>query len=97
MAKPSKMVIHFAKTRPSKAFPPKQYPWTIHYKGQCIPIKKLRLIGYMESEWHPLKPNNPRAFFTCYGTMRVINGFAVVRSMKMPARLRREHLEVEDV
>lgn len=88
--KPRKMIVHFAKSRNSQAFPSKTHPWTIHIHGQCLPIKKLRMIGYMESEWHPDKPSNPRGYFTCYGVLRVINGFAVIKSLKMPKRFRQE-------
>jgi hypothetical protein len=89
LSKNHKIIIHFAKNRTnSTLFPPKDYPWTVHYRGQCLPIKKLRIIGYTETEWHPTKIQNPRAYFSCYGLVRVLKGCAVVKSVKMPNRLR---------
>lgn len=85
-----KIIVHFAKNRNnSKQFPPSEYPWTIHYKGSCLPIKKVRMIGYVDSEWHPLKATNPRGFFATFGRVRTINGYAVIKSVKMPKKLRK--------
>lgn len=60
-----KAIIHFNRQRAKDGF-----PWTVHYRGACLPAAHVKILVPMESEEKPHLKTNPRYFFTCKGFVR---------------------------
>ena len=61
--------MHFNKPGASKGT-----PWTVHYRGTCYLVSKIKCMVPMASEWKPDKKSNPRAFFTAQITNLKVEG-----------------------
>jgi hypothetical protein len=46
-------------------------PWTVHYRGQCIPASWVNIKCRSETIYKPDKRHSPRAFIRCFGTVKI--------------------------
>lgn len=74
MIKPTIVLVHFRKHGIKQ-----DRPWTIHYRGQCIPAETVTFKVPTATVFKPNKKTNPRAWIRAKGIVSVDeNGAAVV-------------------
>jgi hypothetical protein len=66
MPRPYVIYVHFNKQLAKEGF-----PWTVHYRGKCIPASWVDIRVPSTTIYRPERRNNPRAFIRCVGTVRV--------------------------
>jgi hypothetical protein len=58
-------IVHYNRQRAGKGF-----PWTVHYRGKCIPAKKVHFLVPTESVYKPEKKANPKGWLRCVARLR---------------------------
>lgn len=64
--KPYVIYLHFNKQGVDR-----DRPWTVHYKGKCVPASWVDIKVPSCTIFKPDRKSNPRAFIRCVGKVRI--------------------------